>query len=37
MMSGQVTSSDDMERYYKALTWSERVIKMAEREKEKAL
>jgi hypothetical protein len=30
--SGQVTTADDMERYYQALTWSERVIKSAESE-----
>lgn len=36
MTSGQVTSADDMQRYYQALSWAERVIKTAEREKGRA-
>lgn len=32
MTSGQIPSADDMQRYYQALTWAERVIKSAESE-----
>ena len=32
MTSGQVSSADDMQRYYQALAWAERVIKSAESE-----
>jgi len=32
MTSGHVPSGDDVERYSRALAWSERVIKSAERD-----
>lgn len=32
MTSGHIPAGDDVERYYKALAWAERVIKTAERE-----
>jgi len=31
MTSGQLPSSDDMERYNRAIEWSKRAIKLAER------
>jgi hypothetical protein len=30
MTCGKVTSADELERFHRALTWSERVIKLAE-------